>query len=64
LKVGGSGVLVKAKHSGNGGSIVSATIFEDDCKSSGESFFFISSLSELEEVTSSMVGSTIFPDHK
>jgi hypothetical protein len=64
LKAGGSGVLFKAKCSRNGGSIVSTTVLEDGCTSSGESCFFISSLSESEEVTSSMIGSTIFPDRK
>jgi hypothetical protein len=62
LKVGGSGILVKAKRSGNGGFVVSATLLEDDCTSSGTSCSFVSSLSE--EVTSAMIGSTILPDHK
>jgi hypothetical protein len=62
LKVGGSGVLVKAKCSGNGGFAVSATLLEDDCTSSGTSCSFVCSLSE--EVTSAMVGYTILPDHK
>jgi hypothetical protein len=61
LKAGGSGILVKAKCSENGGFVVSATVLGDDCTSLGTSFFFISSLSELGEVTSSMIGS-IFPD--
>jgi hypothetical protein len=64
LKAGGSGVLVKAKRSGNGGFVVSATVLEDDCTSLGTPCFFISSLSESEELTSSMIGSTIFPYHK
>jgi hypothetical protein len=64
LKEGGFGVLVKAKCSGNGGSVVSAIVFEDVCTSSGKSCFFISSLLESEEVTSSMIGYTIFPDRK
>jgi hypothetical protein len=64
LKAGGSGVLVKAKRSGNGGFAVSTTVLEDECTSSGTSCFFISSLLESEEVTLSMIGSTIFPDRK
>jgi hypothetical protein len=64
LKADDSGVLVKAKRSGNGGSDVSAIVLEDGCTSLGESCFFISSLSESEEVTSSMIGSIILPDHK
>ena len=35
LKAGGSGVLVKAKFSGNG--VVSAALLEDDCTFSGAS---------------------------
>jgi hypothetical protein len=64
LKAGGSGILVKTKRSWNGGFVVSAVVLEDDCTSSGTSCFFISSLLESEEVTSSMIGSTIFPYHK
>jgi hypothetical protein len=62
LKAGGSGILVKAKRSGNGGFAVSAVVLEDDCTSLGTSCFFVSSLSE--EVTSAMIGSTIFPNRK
>jgi hypothetical protein len=64
LKEGGLGVLVKDKRLGNGGSTVSTIVLEDGCTSSGESCFFISSLLESEEVTSSMIGSTIFPNRK
>jgi hypothetical protein len=62
LKAGGSGILVKAKCSRNGGFVVSATLLEDDCTFLGTSCSFVSSLSE--EVTSAMIGSTILPDHK
>jgi hypothetical protein len=62
LKASGSGVLVKAKRSGNGGFVVLASFPEDDCTYLGTSCSFVSSLSE--EVTSAMIGSTILPDHK
>jgi hypothetical protein len=62
LKASGSGILVKAKRSGNGGFVVSATLLEDDCTSLGTSCSFFSSLSG--EVTSTMIGSTILPGHK
>jgi hypothetical protein len=62
LKAGGSGILVKDKRSGNGGFVVLEAMLEDDFTSSGTSFFFVSYLSE--EVTSAMIGSTIFPYHK
>ena len=57
-------VLVKTKCSGNGGSIISASLLEGGCASLCEFCFSVSSLSELEEVISSMIGSTIFPDLK
>jgi hypothetical protein len=62
LKVGGLGILVKDKCLGNGGFVVSTVVLEDDCTSLGTSCFFVSSLSK--EVTSAMIGSTIFPDRK
>jgi len=62
LKAGGSGVLVKAKRSGNGGFVVSTALLEDDCTSSGTSCSFVSSLSK--EVTSTMIGSMFLPDRK
>jgi hypothetical protein len=46
LKAGGSGILVKAKRSGNGGVVVSAALLEDDFTFSGTSCSFVSSLSE------------------
>jgi len=61
LKAGGSGILVKAKRSGKGGSAVSAPLLEGGYTSLRELFFSVSSLLELEEVISSIMGSTIFP---
>jgi hypothetical protein len=62
LKAGGSGILVKAKRLGTGRFFVSAALLEDDCTYSSTSCSFVSSLSE--EVTSTMIGSTILPDRK
>lgn len=61
-------VLVRAKRSVNGGSTVSTFLLEDGLTVStsllDDSLFSFSSLSEKEEVISSIIGSTNFPDCK
>ena len=79
LKAGGSSVLVRAKRSGNGGSAASAVLLEDVSTVSAllleddptvsalllDDFSFpVSSLSESEEVMSSIMGSSIIPERK
>jgi len=60
--------LVRARHSGNGGSPVSAVLLEDDSTVSAllmDDFSFpVYFLSESEKVMSSPMGSTIFPERK